>query len=142
MDKHKYFPPAVKWIVLLSLLLIFFTIPHTLEDFATGEPGKAGIPAPLLAFVVSFIFALQALGLYWLGQKQRSGLWVHLVVGVFWPLASGFAQLPTILREPSYRSGIISILYVVGIMLFGSLLLVFSASELRKKSNLSELDSI
>ncbi len=56
---------------MLSLLLIFFALPHTLEDFATGEPAKAGVPAPVLATVISLIFSAQALGLYWLGQKQR-----------------------------------------------------------------------
>ena len=43
-----------KWsqrVVVLSLLLLFFTIPHTLEDFATGEPAEAGVPAPLLSLV-------------------------------------------------------------------------------------------
>ena len=37
---------ASKWmqrVVILSLLLLFFTLPHTLEDFATGEPAQAGV---------------------------------------------------------------------------------------------------
>ncbi len=123
-------------IVFLSILLIFFTIPHTLEDFVSGEPGKAGIPAPLLALVVSVIFALQALGLYWLGQNKRRGIWVHLMLGVFWPLASGFAQVPTRLNEPTYRSGTISIVYVMGIIIIGFLLLIFSGIGLWKKMQL------
>ena len=103
-----------KWIqrvVFLSLLLLFFTIPHTLEDFATGEPAKAGAPAPLLALVISIIFSLQALGLFWLGQKRRRGLFTHIGIGLFWPIASGMAQLPTILSGAPYRSGVISIVY-------------------------------
>ena len=133
MEEPKYPDLISRRILLISIALLFFTIPHTLEDFATGEPAKAGIPAPSLALVVSIIFALQALGLYWLGQNQRKGLWVHFVVGVFWPLASGFAQVPTIIGESSYRSGFISIFYVVGIIVLGLLLLVFSANGLRKK---------
>jgi hypothetical protein len=50
----------VRWVVILSILLLFFSVPHTLEDFATGEPGNAGIPAPVLSFVVSTVLALQA----------------------------------------------------------------------------------
>jgi len=118
-------------IVFLSILLLFFTIPHTLEDFATGEPGRAGIPAALLSLVVSIIFGLQALGLYWLGQKRRRALWVHLGVGVFWPLASGAAQLPTILSGVPYRAGFISVLYVLGIIIIGLLLLFTSLRALR-----------
>ncbi len=118
---------ASKWVqrvVVLSLLLLFFTIPHTLEDFATGEPENAGVPAPLLAFVVSTIIFVQAIGLYWLGQGQRRGLVAHIGIGLFWPLASGFAQLPTILAATNYRSGAISVLYVVGIIIVGVLMLI------------------
>ena len=118
-------------VVILSILLLFFSVPHTLEDFATGEPGKAGIPAPVLSLVVATVLALQALGLYWLGQKQRRGLFVQAGVGLFWPLASGVAQLPTILSGVPYRSGFISVFYVGGIIIIGVLLLVFSLAALR-----------
>lgn len=121
----------VSKIVLLSLILIFFTIPHTLEDFATGAPAEAGLPASLLSFVISVIFFLQAAGLYWLGQGQRKGLWVHLGLGLFWPLASGFAQLPTILGDAPYRDGFSSVLYVLGMIVIGILLAVASAMALR-----------
>lgn len=124
-----------KWrqrVVFFSLLLLFFTIPHTLEDFATGEPAEAGIPAPLLALVVSTIFFLQALGLYWLGQGHRRGLFVHVAIGLFWPIASGMAQLPAILSETPYRSGTISVSYVVGMILVGVLLCLASIISLMK----------
>ena len=120
----------VRRVVILSILLLFFSVPHTLEDFATGEPGKAGIPAPVLSLVVATVLALQALGLYWLGQKQRRGFSVHVGVGLFWPVASGVAQLPTILSGVPYRSGFISVLYVGGILVIGILLLVFSLAAL------------
>jgi hypothetical protein len=108
--------------VLLSLLLLFFTIPHTLEDFATGEPAEAGIPAPLLSLVVSTVFFAQALGLYWLGRRRRRGLLVHAGIGLFWPIASGFAQLPAILADTPYRAGAISVVYVGGMIVVGLLL--------------------
>ena len=60
-------------IVFFSWLLFFFTVPHTLEDFATGMPARAGIPAPVLALVISIVFSMQALGLYWVGQKRQRG---------------------------------------------------------------------
>jgi hypothetical protein len=118
-------------VLVFSILLFFFSVPHTLEDFATGEPGKAGIPAPVLSLVVATVFALQALGLYWLGQNQRRGLFAQIGVGVFWPLASGVAQLPAILSGMPYRAGFISVLYVVGILAIGVLLLFFSLRALR-----------
>jgi hypothetical protein len=122
-------------VVILSILLIFFALPHTLEDFATGEPVRAGIPAPVLSLVVATIFGLQALGLYWLGQEKRRGFWVHIVVGLFWPLASGVAQLPTILSGVPYREGFISVFYVGGIIVVGLLLFLFSINALRSNKN-------
>jgi len=133
-EKEPDFGLISRRIVFLSVLLLFFTIPHTLEDFATGEPGKAGIPAPLIALVVSVLFGLQALGLFWLGQNRRRGFWTQLIVGGFWPLAAGLAQVPSILSEPTYRSGFISVAYVVGILVVGILLLIISALALRKKN--------
>jgi hypothetical protein len=127
-----------KWrqrVVFLSLLLIFFTIPHTLEDFATGEPIKAEIPTPLLTLVISIIFSLQALGLFWLGKKLRRGFVVHMFIGLFWPIASGLTQLPTILTGTTYRSGAISIFYVSGMIIVGILLCLTSLFSLRISSN-------
>ena len=128
---------APKWsqrVVVLSLLLLFFTIPHTLEDFATGEPAAAGVPAPLLSLVVSIVFFLQALGLFWLGQGRRRGLYVHVGIGLFWPIASGFAQLPTILNEAPYRAGAISVFYVGAMIVVGILLLLSSIFALRNRN--------
>ena len=128
-------------VVVLSLLLLFFTIPHTLEDFATGEPAKTGVPAPLLSFVVSTIFFLQALGLYWLGQGHRKnqwGLFMHMIIGLFWPVTSGMAQLPTILTETPYRSGAISIMYVGGMMVVGLLLCLSAIVALTQKEKLDD----
>ena len=121
-------------VLILSLLLLFFTLPHTLEDFATGEPAKAGVPAPVLSLVVSTMFFVQALGLFLLGRGQRSGLFAHLAVGLFWPIASGIAQLPTILNGTPYRAGAISVIYVVGIILIGVLLLFSAINALRDRS--------
>jgi hypothetical protein len=60
------------------------------------------------------------------------GLWIHLGVSVFWPLASGFAQVPTILAERPYRSGFISVFYVMGIIGIGILLFLITLATLRK----------
>lgn len=125
----------MKWskrVVMLSLLLIFFTIPHTLEDFATGAPEDAGIPTSVLAFVISVIFGLQGAGLYFLGKGNRLGYYVHIGLGLFWPIASGFAQLPTILSDVPYRSGTISMLYVFGMIVVGLFLLFASFMALSK----------
>lgn len=118
-------------VVILSLLLFFFAVPHTLEDFTLGEPAKNGVPEAALAFVVSGLFALQGLALFWAGQQNRRGYFVHAALGIVWPLAAGTAQLPVILASSSYRSGFISILYVAGMIAIGILLFLASLQALK-----------
>lgn len=118
-------------VVVLSLLLIFVALPHTLEDFALGEPVKNGIPAPVLAGVIAGVFALQGLGLFLLGSNQKIGYSIHLGIGLFWPLAAGAAQLPVILTFQPYRAGFISLFYVLGMIALGILLCLASIQALR-----------
>ncbi|MFT5682271.1 MAG: peptidoglycan/LPS O-acetylase OafA/YrhL [Myxococcota bacterium] len=132
-------PDAQRWVrvlVVLSLMLIFFAVPHTLEDFAAGEPLKKGVPAPVLSLVVSMLLSSQAAGLYWLGQRRRRGVWVHGVLGVLWPLAAGVAQLPMILGPDPYRDGPISVAYVVGLLVLGPCMVLTSTLTLRAARSL------
>ncbi len=117
----------------LSLLMFFFIIPHILEDFTLGEPAKAGISAPLLSLVISGMIFLQALALYWLGQARRQGHMANIVVGLFWAVNAGAAQLPVIFTGAPFRSGAISVLYVLGLVIVGLLLGISSGLALRKK---------
>ena len=121
-------------VVILSVLLIFFALPHTLEDFATGEPARQGAPVFVLAYVIAGMFALQGLGLFWIGKQMNRGYFVHVFLGLFWPLASGAAQLPTIFSQGlAYRAGFISLFYVGGMILIGLLLLIASLLELKTR---------
>lgn len=125
-------------VVTLSLLLFFFAIPHTLEDFALGEPVKNGVPAPVLSFVVAGLFALQGLGLFWAGRRDRRSYFVHAGLGLLWPLAAGVAQVPVILASSNYRSGFISVSYVAGMIVIGILLFLTSWQALRIGRHTSE----
>lgn len=113
-------------VVILSLLLYFFTIPHILEDFTYGEPANAGIPTPAISYVIAGIIALQALALFWAGRQMHRSYFLHAFLGLFWMLAAGAAQMPTILSGSPYRAGFISVFYVGGIIVIG--LLLFSVS--------------
>lgn len=110
----------------LSILLFFFTIPHSLEDFTLGEPAKAGINMFTLAFIVAALIAVQALALFWTGERKSRGYVIHAVLGLFWPLFAGSAQLPIILQPGPFRSGTISEFLIFGIIVTG--LLLFYAS--------------
>lgn len=121
-------------VVILSLLLFFFAIPHTLEDFALGEPAENGVPAPILSFVVAGLFAPQGLALFWAGQRNRRSYFIHAGLGIVWPLAAGVAQLPVILTSSNYRSGFISVFYVAGMIVMGVLLFLASLQALKINS--------
>lgn len=118
-------------VLVLSLLLMFVAIPHTLEDFALGEPAKQNVPAAALAGVIAVFFILQGLGLFFLGNNDRRGYFIHLGLGLLWPLAAGSAQLPVILTTQPYRSGFVSLFYVFGMIVLGILLLLASIQGLR-----------
>jgi hypothetical protein len=118
-------------VVILSLLLFFSAIPHTLEDFALGEPAKRGVSAPLLALVVAALFALQGLALFWAGQRDRRGYFIHAALGLLWPLAAGTAQVPVILASSNYRAGLVSVSFVAGMIAVGVLLFLASMRALR-----------
>lgn len=123
---------SYKRVVILSLLLLFFTLPHTLEDFALGAPQEAGVPPTALATVISMLFFLQTLGLYLLGKNNRKGLFIHVFLGLFWPIASGMAQLPIIFNGEAYRSGVLSKIYVFGMIIIGLLMLISALLALKK----------
>lgn len=125
-------------VVILSLLLFLFAIPHTLEDFALGEPAENGVPAQALVLVVAGLFTLQGLALFWAGQGHRRNYFIHAGLGLLWPLAAGVAQLPVILTTTNYRSGFVSVLYVVGMIVIGILLLLASLQALRAGSQAQE----
>lgn len=121
----------LKWcVVVLSLLLFFFAVPHTLEDFTLGEPARNGVPVPVLSVVIAGLFALQGLGLFELGRNRRWGYLIHTGLGIFWPLAAASAQLPVILTTHPYRAGISSLLYVFGMIACGLLLCIASLMSL------------
>ena len=123
-------------VVVLSLLLVLMVIPHTLEDFALGEPAKNDVPVLPLQAVVAGLIAFQALGLYYIGGGRRRGYIMQMVVGLIWPLLAGIAQLPAILSGEPYRAGFISIFFVISMLGMGALLFVTSLRGLlvtRKK---------
>ena len=123
-------------VAVFSLLLMLMVIPHTLEDFALGEPTKNGIPSLILLGVVAGLIAIQALGLYYIGGNHRRGYFIQMGVGLIWPLLAGSAQLPAILSTHPYRDGFTSTFFVIGMIVLGVLLFLASIRGLwvtRKK---------
>lgn len=119
-------------VALLSVGLLFFSVPHVLEDFSLGEPQKRGVPPFAIAFVVSVLLGAQGLGLYGLGRRSMAGLRIHVVVGALWAVAAGVAQVPEMLQPTAYRTGFVSAAYVIGAIGVGLALAVVSVVALRR----------
>ena len=129
-------PPGFSAVARLSVALLFFSVPHILEDFMLQEPLKRGVPVAMISLVVSLLLATQAQALLWVGQQRRAGMLVHAVLGPVWALAAGSAQLPELFAAAPYRSGFMSATWVVGIITIGVGLGVVSARAWwRSRSN-------
>jgi hypothetical protein len=118
------------WLRALSVGLLFFTVPHALEDFLLGEPLKRGAPPMAVALVVATLVAAQAVGLQWLAQGRRAGLLAHVVIGLIWAGAAGAAQVPELVAPGTLRSGVPSVVAVVGMIVIGMTVGLWALAEL------------
>jgi hypothetical protein len=87
---------------------------------------------------VSAVFALQGLALFWTGRQLRRGYVLHFALGILWPLGAGAAQLSEIFAPGPYRAGLISEIYVFGIIAVGILLALVSWFSMRGTAEKSE----
>lgn len=118
-------------ILLLSVLLIVFTLPHSIEDVLHGEPARFGMGTASYAFGLALLYAFQGLCLYWVGAGHRYGLIGHILLGFGWGISAIFVHFPEALAPGMYRSGPISVGLLIGMALIGVALGITSAIDLR-----------
>lgn len=118
-------------VVILSLLLFFFTVPHNVEDFAFGEPARFGLSALAVTLGLSAVFAAQGLALTWTGGGTRRGYILHAVLGFSWAVAALAAHSGEVLLPGAYRSGLGSVVFLLGIVILGGALGLASIRALR-----------
>lgn len=106
-------------IVVLSLTLFFFTVPHNMEDFAYGEPARLGLPVLVVVLGVSAVLAAQGLALVWTGAGLRRGYILHAILGFSWAIAAVVAHVGEVLQPGGYRTGLGSFVFLGGIVIVG-----------------------
>ncbi|OLC18088.1 MAG: hypothetical protein AUH29_00195 [Candidatus Rokubacteria bacterium 13_1_40CM_69_27] len=106
---HRAAPIAV------SLAGLPFILPHVVEDFAEGIGPRVGLSTPTVAVLLGAFLALQSLGLVLLGQDRRSGWIITLGVGIIWTAGAVLDHGPEIVAG-NFRSGAVSVLWVVGLV--------------------------
>ncbi|GAC1401910.1 MAG: hypothetical protein NVS4B12_13140 [Ktedonobacteraceae bacterium] len=113
-------------VIWLSLLLLWVSIAHSLEDFVYGIPARFGLSVVTAALVLGAGYVVQATGILLASKNQRSGYMLTLTTGAGWTIAAAADHLKEILTVWPYREGVISKVLEVGIMLVGAALAIAS----------------
>lgn len=119
--------PAL-WISLFGLLV---TIPHVVEDFVYGVPQKYGLDIGTAGALLAAGYFLQTYAVVLLSERKKGGLFFTFLIGVLWLAGAVWDHLPDLLRMGHYREGMISKVWIVGIIGWAVLLIVATLSALR-----------
>jgi len=121
-----------RWMIILYLVLAFFSIPHLIDDFLFDMPAEFGISVHLSQFLAG-IFILIYLGiLIPLVQGKRAGVIGAISMGIFLALAGILKHIPLIIKPGPYWSGWFSEGLIFGMILSGSGVAVAGFLELKK----------
>jgi hypothetical protein len=101
--------------IAVSLGGLPFMMPHVVEDFAEGIALRVGLSTPFLAFLLGAWLALQSLGLVLVGQGRRAGWIITFWIALVWAVVAVADHGPPILAG-QFRSGAVSVLWVVGLV--------------------------
>lgn len=128
--------PYAGRLVWVSLAGLVVTVPHVTEDFVYGVPQKFGLGIPLAGLLLGTGYFVQFYGLVLLLRGRAAGLWVSLAVGVGWFSGAVWEHLFDLFTVP-YREGIISKLWIVGLIVWSALLVsicTFALYAMRRKT--------
>ena len=109
-----------------SLLLLWVSIAHSLEDFVYGIPARFGLSVATAALILGAGYAVQVTGILLAAKVLRPGYLITLATGAVWTVAAAVDHLGEVLTVWPYREGIISKVFEVGIMLTGAALTLVS----------------
>jgi hypothetical protein len=111
--------PIVRWLLIISVLSVPFTLTHSIEDFSVGIHQRFGLALLPAAFLLSLVYAAQVAAAALSARDQPLGHGLNFVVALVWLFGSVLDHLGEVLFEPNvtYRAGFISKLLEVGIML-------------------------
>jgi len=126
-------PRTIRWVLGMSILTFFFTVPHAAEDFLHGEPARLGLSNSSMAFVLAVAYAVQALAVALSACQKPAGHWLHLAVGLVWGLGAAVIHLPEVLAPGPYREGLASHALLFALMLSTAALSVASFLALRQE---------
>ncbi len=107
-------------VIALSLLSLPFIVPHVVEDFAEEITRRVGLSTAGGASLLGGYLALQSLGLVLVALGRRAGFVLTFWIGLIWVAGALLDHGPALWRG-GFRSGALSVLWVVGLVLTQSL---------------------
>jgi hypothetical protein len=113
-------------VILLSFLLLWVSIAHSLEDFVYGIPARFGLSVVAAALVLGAAYVVQVTGILLASKNARSGYMLTFATGAVWAIAAAADHLKEVLTVWPYREGVLSKMLEVGIMLVGAALAIVS----------------
>jgi hypothetical protein len=106
-------------VLVLSFLLLWVSLAHSLEDFVYGIPARFGLSVASAAIILGAGYVIQVIGIVLASKATRSGYLLTFATGAVWAIAAAVDHLGEVLTVWPYREGIISKALEVGIMLIG-----------------------
>lgn len=113
-------------VIALSLLGLPFILPHIIEDFAEEITRRAGLSTAGGAFLLGGYLALQSLGLVLIALGRRAGFVLTFWIGLIWT-AGAVLDHGHALVGVEFRSGVLSVLWVAGLIVTQSASAVLAA---------------
>ena len=110
--------PIVRWLLIISVLSVPFTLTHSIEDFSVGIHQRFGLALLPAAFLLSSVYAAQVAAAALSARDQPWGHGLNFAVALVWLFGSVLDHLGEVLFEPNatYRAGFVSKLLEVGVM--------------------------
>ena len=104
------------WLIAVSLASLPFILPHVVEDFVEEVTRRVGLSTAGGSFLLGVYLALQSLGLVLVALDKRPGFVLTFWIGLIWVAGAVLDHGPALWRG-GFRSGALSVLWVVGLIL-------------------------
>jgi hypothetical protein len=127
-----------KWsnrVILVGLVLVFFSAPHLIDDFLYGVPADFDLSNQQTQVLAAVFHTQLTIFFVLVARQHKAGYYGALFWGVFLALAGIFKHLPEILKPEPYWSGSFSEFLIIGLIISGIVLAVVSILSLTNLNN-------
>ena len=121
-------------VVILTVILVAISAPHTAEDFQFGTFARLGIPDALPGTALGLVLTMQVCGVYLVARGSRIGFMILAGTGGVWSVGALVMHGPEIIASGVYRHGFVSKAMEVAVILLGLAIAVAGTIEWRHRS--------